>query len=122
MTELLLVIIIVQLGFVLSRLPKKGDFTKESVSDRFEREQKGNAVFVASQLRELHGCACAFTLWSPGRIFVEAGSPATQGRGIVLDSDDEWVLIECPAPLGAKGATQRLFRIADIKSVAEIVG
>ena len=49
-------------------------------------------------------------------------SPSTKGRGIVLDSDDEWVLIECPAPFGAKGATQRLFRIADIKSVAEIVG
>ena len=62
MTELLLVIVIVQLGFVLSRLPKKNDSSKESVSDRFEREQKGNAVFVASQLRKLHGCACAFTL------------------------------------------------------------
>lgn len=122
MTELLLVIIIVQLGFVLNRLHKKGDSSKESVSDRFEREQKGNAVFVASQLRKLHGCACAFTLWAPGRIFGEVGSPSTQGRGIVLDSDDEWVLIECPAPFGAKGATQRLFRIADIKSVAEIVG
>lgn len=121
MTELLLVVIIVQLGFVLNRLHKKGDSTKESVSDRFEREQKGNAVFVASQLRELHGCACAFTLWSPGRIFVDE-SPSTQGRGIVLDSDDEWVLIERPAPFGAKGATQRLFRIADVKSVAEIVG
>lgn len=45
-----------------------------------------------------------------------------RAAGIVLDSDDEWVLIECPAPFGAKGATQRLFRIADIKSVAEIVG
>ena len=112
MTELLLVIIIVQLGFVLNRLHKKGDSSKESVSDRFEREQKGNAVFVASQLRKLHGCACAFTLWAPGRIFGEAGSPSTQGRGIVLDSDDEWVLIECPAPFGAKGATQRLFRKA----------
>ena len=110
MTELLLVIIIVQLGFVLNRLHKKGDSSKESVSDRFEREQKGNAVFVASQLRKLHGCACAFTLWAPGRIFGEAGSPSTQGRGIVLDSDDEWVLIECPAPFGAKGALQRLFR------------
>ena len=44
MTELLLVIIIVQLGFVLNRLHKKGDSSKESVSDRFEREQKGNAV------------------------------------------------------------------------------
>ena len=74
MTELLLVIIIVQLGFVLNRLHKKGDSSKESVSDRFEREQKGNAVFVASQLRKLHGCACAFTLWAPGRIFGEAGS------------------------------------------------
>ena len=121
MTELLLVIVIVQLGFVLSRLPKKNDSSKESVSDRFEREQKGNAVFVASQLRKLHGCACAFTLWAPGRIFADE-SPSTQGRGIILDSDDEWELIECPAPFGAKGATQRLFRIADIKSVAEIVG
>lgn len=37
MTELLLVIVIVQLGFVLSRLPKKNDSSKESVSDRFER-------------------------------------------------------------------------------------
>ena len=74
-----------------------------------------------SQLRKLHGCACAFTLWAPGRIFADE-SPSTQGRGIILDSDDEWVLIECPAPFGAKGATQRLFRIADIKSVAEIVG
>ena len=115
MTELLLVIIIVQLGFVLNRLHKKGDSAKESVFDRFEREQKGNAVFVASQLRELHGCACAFTLWAPGRIFADE-SPSTQGRGIILDSDDEWVLIECPAPFGAKGATQRLFRIADIAS------
>ena len=81
MTELLLVIIIVQLGFVLNRLHKKGDSAKESVFDRFEREQKGNAVFVASQLRELHGCACAFTLWAPGRIFADE-SPSTQGRGI----------------------------------------
>ena len=87
MTELLLVIVIVQLGFVLSRLPKKNDSSKESVSDRFEREQKGNAVFVASQLRKLHGCACAFTLWAPGRIFADE-SPSTKGRGIVLDSDD----------------------------------
>ena len=79
MTELLLVIVIVQLGFVLSRLPKKNDSSKESVSDRFEREQKGNAVFVASQLRKLHGCACAFTLWAPGRIFADE-SPSTQGR------------------------------------------
>ena len=71
MTELLLVIIIVQLGFVLNRLHKKGDSAKESVFDRFEREQKGNAVFVASQLRELHGCACAFTLWALGRIFAD---------------------------------------------------
>lgn len=76
MTELLLVIVIVQLGFVLSRLPKKNDSSKESVSDRFEREQKGNAVFVASQLRKLHGCACAFTLWAPGRIFADE-SPST---------------------------------------------
>ena len=83
MTELLLVIIIVQLGFVLNRLHKKGDSAKESVFDRFEREQKGNAVFVASQLRELHGCACAFTLWAPGRIFADE-SPSTKGRGIVL--------------------------------------
>ena len=36
MTELLLVIVIVQLGFVLSRLPKKNDSSKESVSDRFD--------------------------------------------------------------------------------------
>ena len=44
-----------------------------------------------------------------------------EGRGVVIDFDDEWVLIECPAPFGAKGAVQRLFRIEDIKSVAEIV-
>lgn len=122
MIELLLVVIIVQLGFVLSRLLKKGSSSKESFSDRFDREQKGNAAFVAEQLRDLHGQECAFTLWVPGLIFAEAGSPTMGGRGIVIDSDDEWVLIECPAPLGAKGATQRLFRIADIKSVAEIVG
>ena len=122
MTELLLAIVIVQLGFVLSRLPKKNGSSKESATDRLEREQKENARLVATQLRELHGSTCAFTLWAPGRIFVEAGFPATEGLGVVLDSDDEWVLIECPAPLGAKGATQRLFRIADIKSVAEIVG
>ena len=89
MTELLLVIVIVQLGFVLSRLPKKNDSSKESVSDRFEREQKGNAVFVASQLRKLHGCACAFTLWAPGRILltslrqrkdaVSSSTPTTNG-------------------------------------------
>lgn len=103
MTELLLVIVIVQLGFVLSRLPKKNDSSKESVSDRFEREQKGNAVFVASQLRKLHGCACAFTLWAPGRIFADE-SPSTQGRGIILDSDDEWVLIECPCPVRLRRA------------------
>ena len=78
MTELLLVIVIVQLGFVLSRLPKKNDSSKESVSDRFEREQKGNAVFVASQLRKLHGCACAFTLWAPGRIFADECSSASR--------------------------------------------
>ena len=122
MIELLLVVVIVQLGFVRSRLPKKNSTSKESFSERFDREQKGNAAFVAEQLRDLHGRACAFTLWLPGRIFSEAGSPSTEGRGIVLDSDDEWVLIECPAPFGAKGATQRLFRIADIKSVAEITG
>lgn len=121
MLELLLVIIVVQLGFVLSRLPKKDSSSKESFSERFDREQKGNAVFVAEQLREQHCRACAFTLWAPGRIFAD-NSPSTEGRGIVLDSDDEWVLIECPAPFGAKGATQRLFRIADIKSVAEITG
>lgn len=122
MLELLLVVIVVQLGFVLSRLPKKDSPSKERFSDRFDREQKGNAMFVAEHLRDLHGRACAFTLWVPGRIFVEAGSPSIEGRGIVLDSGDEWVLIECPAPFGAKGATQRLFRIADIKSVAEITG
>lgn len=121
MLELLLVIVIVQLGFVLSRLPKKGASSQESFSDRLDREQKGNAVVVAKQLRNLHGCACTFTLWTLGRIFVEAGSPSMEGRGIVIDSDDEWVLIECPAPFGAKGATQRLFRIADVKSVGEII-
>ncbi len=121
MIELLLVIVIVQLGFVLSRLPKKDSASEERFSDRFDREQKGNAAFVAGQLRKMHGRACAFTLWLPGRIFAD-NSPSTEGRGIVVDSDDEWVLIECPAPFGAKGATQRLFRIADIKSVAEIVG
>lgn len=121
MLELLLVIVIVQLGFVLSRMPKKGSCSKEGFSGRFDREQKGNAAFVAEQLRELHGHACAFALWLPGCIFAD-NSPSTEGRGIVVDSDDEWVLIECPAPFGAKGATQRLFRIADIKSVAEIVG
>lgn len=119
--ELLLVVIIVQLGFVLGRLPKKGSSSKESMSGRMEREQKENAVLVTSQLRELHGCACSFTLWMLGLIFAEAGSPTTEGRGIVLDSDDVWVLIECPSPWGAKGATQRLFRIADVKSVSEIV-
>jgi len=61
-------------------------------------------------------------LWAPGRIFADAGASSAQGSGIVLDSDDEWALIECPAPFGAKGATQRLFRVADIKSVAEITG
>ena len=121
MIELLLVVVIVQLGFVLSRLPKKDSTSKESFSDRFEREQKGNAAFVAEQLRDLHTHACSFILWTPGRIFAD-NSPSTEGRGIVIDSDDEWVLIECPAPFGAKGATQRLFRIADIKSVAEITG
>ena len=121
MTALLLVIVIVQLGFVLSRLPKRDDSSKESTTERFEREQKENAVRVAAQLREMRGSACSFTLWLPGRVFVDAGSPTTQGLGTVLDSDDEWVLIECPAPFGAKGATQRLLRIADIKSVAEIV-
>lgn len=121
MTELLLVIIIVQLGFVLNRLHKKGDSAKESVFDRFEREQKGNAV---SSLPSFASCTVARVRSLSGRqgcIFADE-SPSTQGRGIILDSDDEWVLIECPAPFGAKGATQRLFRIADIKSVAEIVG
>ena len=120
--ELLLVIVIIQLGFVLSRLPKKSAPSEESLSDRYDRERKKNAELVASQLRDLRLRACSFTLWTPGRIFAEAGSPTSQGRGIVLDSDDVWVLIACPAPFGAKGATQRLFRIEDVKSVAEIVG
>ena len=59
MTELLLVIVIVQLGFVLSRLPKKNDSSKESVSDRFEREQKGERRvrrLPASQVARLRVC------------------------------------------------------------------
>ncbi|WP_239442960.1 hypothetical protein [Gordonibacter sp. An230] len=120
--ELLLIVIIVQLGFVLSRLPKGKGASEESFLDHYVRERKKNAELVASQLRELRLRACSFTLWEPGRVFVEAGSPASQGRGVVIDSDDVWVLIECPAPFGAKGATQRLLRIEDVKSVAEIVG
>ena len=122
MIELLLFIVIVQLGFVLSRLPKKSASSGESLSDRYDRERAKNAALVASQLRDLRLRACSFTLWEPGRIFAEAGSPTADGRGVVIDSDDEWVLIECPAPFGAKGATERLFRIEDVKSVAEIVG
>lgn len=122
MIELLLVIVIVQLGFVLSRLPKKDAASQDSFTARWEREREDNAARIASQLRELHGRACVFTLWAPGRIFADAGASSAQGNGIVLDSDDEWVLIECPAPFGTKGATQRLFRVADIKSVAEITG
>lgn len=122
MIEFLLLVITIQLGFVLSRLPKRGGSSEESLSDRYDRERKKNAALVAAQLRDLRLRACSFTLWGPGRIFAEAGSPSSQGRGIVIDSDDAWVLIECPAPFGAKGATQRLFRIEDIKSVAEIVG
>ena len=81
MTELLLVIVIVQLGFVLSRLPKKNDSSKESVSDRFEREQKGNAVFVASQLRKLHGRQGAFLLTSlrQRKDAVSSSTPTTNG-------------------------------------------
>lgn len=122
MIELLLVIVIVQLGFVLSRLPRKGDSSQESTSERMERERKETSARIASQLGELHGRACSFTLWTAGQIFAEAGFPTTQGCGVVVDSDDAWVMIECPAPTGAKGATQRVFRISDIKSVAEIVG
>lgn len=120
--ELLLIIVIVQLGFVLSRLPKKGDSSKEGAFERMERERKKSSARIASQLAELHGRACSFTLWMSGQIFAEAGLPTTQGCGIVIDSDDTWVMIECPAPMGAKGATQRVFRISDIKSIAEIVG
>lgn len=121
MSELLLIVIIVQLGFVLSRLPRKSKPSEEVFAEQWERERKENAALVASQLRGLRLCPCLFTFWLPASIFSDAGSASMEGRGVVIDSDDEWVLIECPAPLGAKGAVQRLFRIEDIKSVAEIV-
>ena len=37
MIELLLVVVIVQLGFVLSRLPKNNSTTKQSFSERFPK-------------------------------------------------------------------------------------
>ena len=121
MTELLLVIVIVQLGFVLSRLPRKTIPRKRAYPIASSASRRGTpcssppsfASCTVARVRSLSG--------RQGAIFADE-SPSTQGRGIILDSDDEWVLIECPAPFGAKGATQRLFRIADIKSVAEIVG
>lgn len=89
MTELLLVIIIVQLGFVLNRLHKKGDSAKESVFDRFEREQKGNAVFVApsfasctvARVRSLSGRQGAFLLTSlrQRRAAASSSIPTTNG-------------------------------------------
>ena len=121
MSELLLIVIIVQLGFVLSRLPRKSKPSEEVFAEQWERERKENAALVASQLRGLRLCPCLFTFWLPASIFSDAGSASMEGRGVVIDSVDEWVLIECSAPFGAKGAVQRLFRIEDIKSVAEIV-
>ena len=82
MTELLLVIIIVQLGFVLNRLHKKGDSAKESVFDRFEREQKGNAVScTVARVRSLSGRQGAFLLTSlrQRKDAVSSSTPTTNG-------------------------------------------
>ena len=82
MTELLLVIIIVQLGFVLNRLHKKGDSAKESVFDRFERSSLPSfASCTVARVRSLSGRQGAFLLTSlrQRKDAVSSSTPTTNG-------------------------------------------
>lgn len=118
MTELLLVII-VQLGFVLNRLHKKGDSAKERIRSLRTRAEGERRVrrFPASRVARLRVCvhflgARAHLLTSL-RQRKDAVSSSTRRR---------MGAHRVSRPVRREGATQRLFRIADIKSVAEIVG
>lgn len=77
------------------------------------KERKSRETFV-ELLRELHGRECEIVI-DKSLIYLDI---VYSVRGVVADSDDDWVLI-----ISKKGkkSLQRMFRITLIKDVKEII-
>lgn len=90
--------------YIMATMPTKRDLRK-LMDDVYPREME-----LGRMLRERIGSSCELVLSEAG---VTAGGIRLSGT--VLDVDDEWVLMECPAK---KGVTQlKVLRIALVEGV-----
>lgn len=102
MTELLLIAIVILLACILREM---------------KRDPK-----VMNKTRKSYAAILPDYLQKTCEIHVKDPMPALDTmfsvKGVVIDTDDEWVLLEIP---GKKKTVQRLLRIDNIRSIKEIL-
>ena len=101
MTDILLIIIIVLLAYIIHVLKERGSEKKE--------EKKYHKV-----LPEYLNKMCEITLKEP----LAALDIMFSVKGVLLDFDDEWVMLEVDAK---KKKVVKMFRIDNISSMKEIL-
>ena len=106
MMEILLLVIVILLMYWSYRLSKTDLFAKK------EKKMEVKSPVIAELLPTLKGRSCEFIMRVPTAIF-----GYEEGKGVVLDVDEEWVLIETPKK---KNEIRRVLRISEIKDVYEI--
>lgn len=108
MTNFLLLVAVVTLFYIAWKIPKDPERQKE-VEDVASKK----ASMFARQLPTLKGKACEFTMGTMAAAF----DYNMTGKGVVVDSDDEWVLVACDT---RKGPIEKMFRISQISELREL--
>ena len=106
--EFLLFVITITLFYIAWKIPKNTARLKEE-----ENAASKKASMLAQQLSSLKGRECEFSAGGMAAAF----DYGTTGRGTVVDSDAEWVLVRLDT---RKGPVERMFRISQLSEVREI--
>ena len=102
MTDILLIIIIVLLAYIIHVLKERGESEK--------KEEKKYHKVLPEYLNKM----CEITLKEP----LAALDIMFSVKGILMDFDDEWVMLEVDAK---KKKAVKMFRIDNISSMKEIL-
>lgn len=108
MTDFLLLVAVITLFYIAWKIPKDPKRQKE-VEDVASKK----ASMFARQLSTLKGRACEFTMVAMAAAF----DYNMTGKGVIVDSDDEWVLVSCET---RKGPSEKMFRISQISELREL--
>lgn len=106
MTELLLIVVIVMLGYMIHYMKKitgEGKETKEKSKLSFEK-----------LLPDYMGKNCEIIVKEP----MPAIDIIFSVKGVLVDLDDEWLMMEVE---NKNKKVQKIFRISNVNSVKEIV-